>query len=134
MSAPKKPKLDEEPSGEIVGYIHSVTPIKLSRNNNKYFNAIFQDHEKYSDMVCFVPEYNVMMTEMQKSKSPVCLAKVDKSISTRKPGLYDLKVTSATRISVASRQLDFRYEQPENKILTIVEIKALQAFQKADIQ
>lgn len=133
MSAAKKARVEEEPS-EIMGYIHNVSPIKLSRNNNKYFNAVFQDHEKYSDLVCFVPEYNQILTEMQKAKSPVCLAKVDKSISTRKPGLYDLKVTSATRISVASRQLDFRYEQPEDKVLTITEVKALQAFQKVSVK
>ncbi|XP_052711445.1 uncharacterized protein LOC128185817 [Crassostrea angulata] len=132
MSAAKKARVEEEPS-EIMGYIHNVSPIKLSRNN-KYFNAVFQDHEKYSDLVCFVPEYNQILTEMQKAKSPVCLAKVDKSISTRKPGLYDLKVTSATRISVASHQLDFRYEQPEDKVLTITEVKALQAFQKVSVK
>lgn len=55
MSAAKKARVEEEPS-EIMGYIHNVSPIKLSRNNNKYFNAVFQDHEKYSDLVCFVPE------------------------------------------------------------------------------
>lgn len=67
MSAAKKARVEEKPS-EIMGYIHNVSPIKLSRNNNKYFNAVFQDHEKYSELVCFVPEYNQILTEMQKAK------------------------------------------------------------------
>lgn len=80
----------------------------------------------------FYPKVKLFKVTTFFFRSPVCLDKVDKSISTRKPGLYDLKVTSATRISVASRQLDFRYEQPEDKVLTITEIKALQAFQKVN--
>ena len=55
-----------EETAELLGYIH-VSPIKLSGNNNKYFNALFQDHEKYGDPVCSVPEYNKIVN-MQKSK------------------------------------------------------------------
>jgi hypothetical protein len=67
MSAPKKQRV-EDSGKEILGYIHNVSPIKLSRKNNKYFNAVLQEKEKYSDVVCFVPEYQHIMTEMEKSK------------------------------------------------------------------
>jgi hypothetical protein len=67
MSASKRPRL-ENSTEEMFGYIHNVSPMKLSRNNNSYFNAILQEKEKYNDVVCFVPEYQQILTEMEKSK------------------------------------------------------------------
>lgn len=57
MFVVKKVRVEEELL-EIMGYIYNVFFIKLLRNNNKYFNVVFQDYEKYSDVVCFVLEYN----------------------------------------------------------------------------
>lgn len=57
MFVVKKVRVEEELL-EIMGYIYNVFFIKLLRNNNKYFNVVFQDYEKYSDLVCFVLEYN----------------------------------------------------------------------------
>lgn len=31
---------NDEPLPTIAGYVHNVTPVKMSQNNNKYFNAV----------------------------------------------------------------------------------------------
>uniref|UniRef100_A0A8W8NTQ5 Uncharacterized protein n=1 Tax=Magallana gigas TaxID=29159 RepID=A0A8W8NTQ5_MAGGI len=69
MAAPKKIKLDEQ-SIEVEGYVHNVSPLKVSRNNNNYFNAIFQEEGKYTDLVCFVQDYNSVLKDIEKTKSP----------------------------------------------------------------
>lgn len=68
MAAAKKMKLADDQTVEVEGYIHNVSPMKLSRNNNNYFNAVFQDEEKYVDLVCFVPEYNSVLSDMEKTR------------------------------------------------------------------
>ncbi|XP_061169175.1 uncharacterized protein LOC133178499 [Saccostrea echinata] len=134
MAAAKKMRLDDEQSVEVEGYVHNVSPIKVSRNNNNYFNAVFQDEEKYTDLVCFVPEYNGILKEMEKTKSPVSLSKIEKTVSAR-TGAYDIKVTSKSKVSAPARQLKFRFEDPDiQKLMTINEAKGLNPFQKITIQ
>lgn len=52
-SSSKQRKIDES---STEGYIHSVTPVKLSRNGFKYFNAKLQEKQDVTDMVCFQGE------------------------------------------------------------------------------
>uniref|UniRef100_K1PFU7 Uncharacterized protein n=1 Tax=Magallana gigas TaxID=29159 RepID=K1PFU7_MAGGI len=66
MAAPKKIKLVEH-SIEVEGYVHNVSPMKVSGNNNNYFNTIFQE-DKYIDLVCFVQDYNSVLKDIQKTK------------------------------------------------------------------
>ena len=53
-SSSKQRKIDHENSTE--GYIHAVTPVKISRNGHKYFNAKIQEKQDVTDMVCFQGE------------------------------------------------------------------------------
>jgi hypothetical protein len=72
MATPKKIKLlDSRPNDDeidIEGYIHDVTPVKTSRNNNKYFNAVVQQKEKFTDMVCYRSDLHDKMTDLQKNR------------------------------------------------------------------
>ena len=53
-SSSKQRKIDHENSTE--GYIHAVTPVKISRNGHEYFNAKIQEKQDVTDMVCFQGE------------------------------------------------------------------------------
>lgn len=45
-----------EPGETIIGYFH-VSPVKISKRNNRYFNALFQiDRYEYLNTVVFSPE------------------------------------------------------------------------------
>ena len=50
MATPnKKPRIMEE--NFATGYIHSVSPMKTSKNGNPYFNARLQEADKVTEIV-----------------------------------------------------------------------------------
>ncbi len=56
----------------LFGYIHDVTPIKLSTVNNKYFSATLQtDRENYHHCVIFAAEKNLMWATAAKKQTAV---------------------------------------------------------------
>uniref|UniRef100_K1QWZ7 Uncharacterized protein n=1 Tax=Magallana gigas TaxID=29159 RepID=K1QWZ7_MAGGI len=65
MAAPKKIKLDVQ-SIDVEGYVHNVSP--MNGKNNNYFNTIFQEEGKYTDLVCFVQDYNAVLKDIEKTK------------------------------------------------------------------
>ncbi|XP_062597153.1 uncharacterized protein LOC134258618, partial [Saccostrea cucullata] len=128
MATPKKlakliVKSDETPAENIQGYVHEVSPLKTSKNNNKYFNAKFQDNESFLDMVCYRSDLLEQMKELEKNRTPVMLQKIGKAISLTKPGKFDVKILKDTRIAPC-KKLDFRFENPpESEVTSIADIK-----------
>ena len=60
-----KRKIDDE----IEGYLHNVTPMKIAKNSNKkYFKAVFQDNTSFTDVVCFAPDVQDKMLDLEKQK------------------------------------------------------------------
>lgn len=69
MSLPaKRRKFDLEEEQSVEGYIHSVSPIKTSKNNNRYFNAVVQESDKFTDLVSYKADLHEKMEDMEKKK------------------------------------------------------------------
>lgn len=73
-SSEKKRKMDENPPPSdnpvimVTGFIHCVSPVKLSANGNRYFNMTIYRKDEYTDAVSFSASAHQEMLEMSKSK------------------------------------------------------------------
>ncbi|KAK9979869.1 hypothetical protein ABG768_013277, partial [Culter alburnus] len=68
-------------SEEILGYFHSVSPMKTSKTNSRYFNAVVQTaRQEYHDAVIFTPEKYNSIVAAERSKTPVKLKNARKAI------------------------------------------------------
>lgn len=81
MASPaKRPHSDAEP---VVGYLHTVSPVKTSRKNVRYFDATIQTgQEEYRRVVCFSPDKRASFVQATDNKQPVKVVAAQKSIST----------------------------------------------------
>ena len=67
----KKRKIDENPpkaDESVTGFIHCVSPVKISTNGNRFFNMTIQQKDEYTDGVSFSVAAHQQMIEMSKSK------------------------------------------------------------------
>ena len=74
-----------EEQKEVHGYLHNVSPMKVSKNQNRYFNAILQTgpHD-YQDLVCYNPEKRTQMKSLEENCSPVKLSNITLSPGKRR--------------------------------------------------
>lgn len=73
---------------EIAGYIHGVTPLKTSKKNNRYFNAIIQtNREEFHSVVVYHSGKHEQFSLAEKRQTPVIL-----NNATKIPSKYLLKV------------------------------------------
>ena len=80
MASPSKiPRSDSE---TVVGYLHSVSPMKMSKNSRRYFEATLQTgREAYNRVVCFSPEKRDQFVHAAENRQAVKLFATRKSIS-----------------------------------------------------
>ena len=66
----------------VVGYLHSVSPMKMSKNSRRYFEATLQTgREAYNRVVCFSPEKRDQFVHAAENWQAVKLVATRKSIS-----------------------------------------------------
>ncbi|MES9903983.1 MAG: hypothetical protein ABW168_15075 [Sedimenticola sp.] len=127
----KRPHENED--NEVDGYLHEVSPIKMSRSNNRYFNAKIQtDRERYSELVCFdIGRHPVMKTAAEKL-TPVKLQEIREVPSQKKGGSTDILVNHRSILTV-TKHLKFqaRIPKPSDELeMEIKKIKNIAAFNK----
>jgi len=81
MASPaKRTKMEEEES--VSGYLHSLSPVKVSKKNARYFDATLQSgREEYHRVIVFTPEKRRQFEQAVIAKKPVKLTKVKRTIS-----------------------------------------------------
>jgi hypothetical protein len=68
----KSPLCEHSFTGEpIIGYLHNLSPMKGSANENNYFDVSVQMKEKTIRAVCFSPEKMKPMKANWEASSPV---------------------------------------------------------------
>ncbi|XP_062576451.1 uncharacterized protein LOC134238343 [Saccostrea cucullata] len=140
-SSEKKRKMDENPQQSdntetmVTGFIHCVSPVKLSANGSRYFNMTIQRKDEYTDAVSFSASAHQQMLEMSKSKTPVTLHNIQMSPSLKKSGKFDVRYNHRSNMTPA-RNLDFEFQLPEHtKYRSIKEVEEnLNAFQKTCVK
>jgi len=81
MATPMK-KARSEAEESVVGFIHGLSPVKISKKNTRYFDGTLQTgREEYHRVVVFGPEKHAVFEQAATAKTPVKLSKVRKSIS-----------------------------------------------------
>lgn len=114
----------------VCGYPQKVSPIKVSRNQNRYFNAVLQvGPEEYQDVVCFLADKRATMKSLEDTKSATVLSPVTFTRAKRKTDKEDIQVTKYTKLTPAA--LHFEYtEQASAGATPINEIKNVNCHQQ----
>ncbi|KAK0151769.1 hypothetical protein N1851_006870 [Merluccius polli] len=127
----KKAKTGDE---TVVGHLHSVSPIKTSRQNARYFEAMLQTgREEYNRVVCFASEKRTQFLQAAENSQAVKLVGTRKGVSYSNPGGYDILVSSHSRLDVAG-DLSFPRRVPrDTDRMTIAEVLALGPRQRVGV-
>ncbi|XP_052069416.1 uncharacterized protein LOC127708549 [Mytilus californianus] len=117
-------------SDEYQGFIHGLSPIKISRTNSKYFDFTLQTNtSNYKRVVCFDANKRTMIDSAAKCKSPVKISNYTESPSRTTTG-SDITVNKKTVVQTA-RNLRFLIHQPEAESTTpirkLTEVQTLPA-------
>lgn len=83
----------------VTGYIHNVSPVKRSSNNNLYFNSTFQTPEEMKRIVCFDAEKHPSFTNAEKLRSPIKLSNVS-IVPSRDGQGTDIQLNSKSKLTV----------------------------------
>lgn len=81
QSPSKNDALPESSQGEdgLIGYIHDVSPTKLSAKGATYFSFSIQNKNQVSKAICFSPEKRKLVQSKAESCSPCKLTKYNRS-------------------------------------------------------
>ena len=89
------------------GYITDVTPVKISRNNNKYFNGKLQTEHKNYNFVCFASEKVADYQTALRMNSPVKLSNIKFTPSVVDKETLNIQITKKSSMQVI-RKLNFQ--------------------------
>ena len=108
---------------EVEGYLHSISPVKISKNQNRYFNAMLQtDDNSYKDLVCFAADRRNELRSLQETKSPVKICNVTLTPGKRRSTSQDIQIDKRSKI--CSTALHFQHATPDFTLhTTLKEIK-----------
>ena len=67
----------------MVGYLHDLSPVKLSINNNPYFDLKFQTSHRVFRAICFSSEKHDRFKRKYESSSPVKLSRFQIKVNQR---------------------------------------------------
>jgi ssDNA-binding replication factor A large subunit len=87
-------------------FVHAVSPVKQSASNKRYFKCTFQTKETTVNAVCFSPEKQRELKNIEQCKSPVRVK--DFRTSASYGGKEDLVITKKTSITPLP-STDFAY-------------------------
>lgn len=117
--AKRKPENDE-----LSGFVHDLTPIKVSKTNSKYFNCVLQTNtSEYTKLVCFDSVKRALFENAVQTKSPVKLKEVKQVPSRENSNSTDVLVNSRSDVqSIKASKLDFKFN-PKSQELKTKEIR-----------
>lgn len=116
-----KRKLEDD--NELSGFVHDLTPLKVSRTNAKYFNCILQtDTSEYKRVVCFDSVKRSLFENAEQTKSPVKLKDV-KEVPSKDNNSPDIMVNSKSDLqSIKATKLDFNHHPRSRQEVKTAEI------------
>ena len=94
---------------EVTGYLHEVSPIKISKANNSYFVGKLQtDTNVFQKMVCFDQTKHSSFHEATAAKTPVKICNVKNVQSREDSSKIDVLVNAKSQMHVV-RNLNFQH-------------------------
>jgi len=104
----------DDAATSITGFLEDVSPIKISKNNTRYFNAVLQHRDEFHKVVCFNGDQQPMFVNAVKMKSPVKLTNIQKVPSIQEAGKLDIKISRSSQLHIVEsvpfkrRKLEFQ--------------------------
>lgn len=110
MSASKKIKIEEE-KPSISGYVQNVSPIRTSRTNSRYFNAIVQtERNEYNRMACFDVGKHSVLVDASTAHTPLKLSDIQLVPSRIDASKSEVLLNHKTKVEVC-RTLNFNFKK-----------------------
>ena len=118
---------------EVSGYIHKVSPVKTSKRQNRYFNAIIQTAEdEFHDIVCFNADRRNQLKSLEDTKAAVKISNITKTPGKRTSNSDDIQIDK--RAKITSVALDFPSTTPSvSRTVQIQDIKTINSHQQVCI-
>ena len=117
-----------ENSESLVGYIHEVSPTKVSIKGSSYLSFYIQDKERVSKAICFSPEKRKLVESKAESCTPCKVTKYNKTKNETDGNV--LWINNSTRIDDAPDTLiDFPYTKIKVEVPSLTSINDLQNVQ-----
>ncbi|KAK0136493.1 hypothetical protein N1851_027391 [Merluccius polli] len=112
-SSMKKARTEDE---SMVGFIHGLSPVKISKKNSRYFDATLQTgRQEYHRLVVFGPEKHKVFEQAAIAKTPV---KLD-------PNGFDVLCSTASDVQVVDNLQFFFRAPPTAGTMTVASVLAL---------
>ncbi|KAG9330442.1 hypothetical protein JZ751_024446 [Albula glossodonta] len=132
MASPAKQAKAE--SDTIVGYLHSVSPVKTSRWNVRYFEANLQTgREEYHRLVAFAVGKRTAFVQTSQNDRAVKLANLKKSVSYSDPGGFDVICSNGSSLEVVEGVQFCRRDPSSMGQMTIGEVLRLGPRQRVGV-
>ncbi|XP_056613837.1 uncharacterized protein LOC130429354 [Triplophysa dalaica] len=110
----------------ISGYIHDVSPVKTSKRNNKYFNAVCQNgRDEYHDIVVFTADKHGTFTSAAGNKTAIKMNNVKRELKNQD---YVIMCNRQTTIDVTNLTFEYRKNKMTTQ-LTIAQLKEMDSHQ-----
>ena len=88
------------------GYFTKISPLKISRFNSQYFNAILETEHKSYNVVAYVPEKHQLCQDAEKRNTPVKIRSF-KYVQGRFGSDLDIQINKGTSIELL-KSLEFK--------------------------
>ncbi|KAF4115308.1 hypothetical protein G5714_002797 [Onychostoma macrolepis] len=130
MASPVKAQKVEDCAVE--GYLHSVSPARNSKKNNKYFTAVIQrGRHEYHQVVSFSLDKLTAFSQASKNGTAVKLKNLRRSLSFSDPDGFDVICSKTTTLDVVT--VPFSCIAPSGSARTdVAAMKALGPRQNVD--
>ena len=89
------------------GYLTKVSPLKISRTNNQYCNAVLETQHRNYSVVAFVPEKHQFCVEAAKMNSPVKISNFKFVKSRLSAESLDIQISKSTSMEML-KKIDFK--------------------------
>ncbi|KAL7863388.1 hypothetical protein SRHO_G00123720 [Serrasalmus rhombeus] len=123
MASPsKKARVDTPAPGELQGFVHNVSPVKISAKNNKYFNFVLQvSRDQYHRGVVFTADKHREFERAAQTCTPVRLRNVRKTLGFGEE--FDIQVHQGSSLEVGD--VEFGMKPPtDSRVLKIGKVAA----------
>ncbi|XP_076870349.1 uncharacterized protein LOC143521407 [Brachyhypopomus gauderio] len=131
MASPSK-RVPED-TETLSGYIHSVSPVRLSANNSELFNAVLQTgREDFHDTVVFSARKRNDFLQAAENGTAICLKNVKKALSFRSTSEFDVIVSHRTELTVTAVSFARRTPPPPPKT-TLRDVLSMAAGKKVSL-
>lgn len=122
-----KRKLEEDKL--LAGYVHDLTPIKMSKSNAKYFNCTLQtDTSQYQRLVCFDAVKRSLFETAEQSKMPIELKEI-KQLPSKDTTGTDILVNSRSQLQCLKKNEMKFHHHPKSQegqvVINLEDVKTL---------